>query len=411
MSEPTPIQPDIQFKNRLMKAGGDTLKKCFQCGTCTVACSVSPDNNPFPRKELLWAQWGLKDRLMADPDVWLCHQCNDCSEQCPREAKPGDVLAVVRQSVIEEYATPGFLARMIASPKWLPVLLAVPAVLILVAIALTGGFSAGAEESHFLADGIFAASAEGGVAFKKPVNFDHFFAHYPIIIFFVLFTGLAFLGALSGLVRYWKAMDAAAGGSGRLDVGRLVSSAVGAVQDIFTHKKFRACESSGNRYLGHLLMFYGFAGMFVTTALAAILYYTAGYPFGLLHPVKILGNVSGLVFLGGLALVIVDRVKGDKLTPRSGYTDWLFLSVIALTVVTGVICQAARLANAAVPAYTWYFIHLVLVFFLLVYLPYSKFGHILYRTVAMTYSRYADREREAVSEEPAEPEAQPQATA
>jgi cobalamin biosynthesis protein CobD/CbiB len=34
--------------------------------------------------------------------------------------------------------------------------------------------------------------------------------------------------------------------------------------------------------------------MFVTTSLAAILYYTAGYPFGILHPVKWLGNIGGL---------------------------------------------------------------------------------------------------------------------
>jgi quinone-modifying oxidoreductase subunit QmoC len=96
MADSVWVEPDVKFVKQLKTLGGDTLKKCFQCATCSVVCPISPDEKPFPRKEMIAAQWGLKDRLVGNMDVWLCHQCNDCSTYCPRGARPGDVLTAVR---------------------------------------------------------------------------------------------------------------------------------------------------------------------------------------------------------------------------------------------------------------------------------------------------------------------------
>ena len=50
-----------------------------------------------------------------------------------------------------------------------------------------------------------------------------------------------------------------------------------------------------------------------------------------------------------------------------------------------------RVFDLAIPAYGIYYVHLVLVFFLLAYMPYTKMGHMLFRAVAMIYARWSGR--------------------
>ena len=120
------IKPDTQFINYLKKNGGDSLKKCFQCATCSVVCSLSPEEKAFPRKEMIAASWGQKDNLLSDPDVWLCHGCSDCSTYCPRGAKPADVLAAIRSYIVEFFAFPKFMGSILREPKYLILLLLIP---------------------------------------------------------------------------------------------------------------------------------------------------------------------------------------------------------------------------------------------------------------------------------------------
>jgi len=87
------IQPDLEFKRQIMGLDSHDLSSCYQCGTCSAVCPISTADNPFPRKEMVWVQWGLKERVLSNPSIWLCHQCGVCNAYCPRGAQPANLMA------------------------------------------------------------------------------------------------------------------------------------------------------------------------------------------------------------------------------------------------------------------------------------------------------------------------------
>lgn len=388
MAHASVLVPDRKFVEALVSSGGGDLKKCFQCATCSVVCELSPDRRPFPRKEMLWAQWGLRDRLVADPDVWLCHQCNDCSVRCPRGARPGDVLAAVRQQAIRHYAAPRFLSTWVSDIRLLPLMFLLTAGLIGLALLARGPIeqAIGISEHH----GLYAG----------------FFPHWLLNTFFPFFTGLAFLVAVIGIVRFWKAMHGADVGAGAYAPTRgIVTSVVRTVKAIVLHDRFGKCGAQASRRWTHLTAFYGFLALFVVTIWAVIDIYVnpalgiaSLYPFDLMHPMKILANVGGVLLIFGCTKAILDRRRKGAEASASTSFDWVFVWLLLGVGITGFVTQILRFAMEPVAeganvtaAYAVYFVHLVLVFQLLVYLPYSKFAHIVYRTVAMVYAEHTGR--------------------
>lgn len=366
------IQPDLKFVNDIIASGGESLKKCYQCSTCTVVCTVTPDTTPFPRKEMMYAQWGLKDKLLSNPDVWLCHQCSDCTAHCPRGAKPGEVLGAIRKMTIREYSSPGVLATMAGDPKYLLLLFALPVLLFLgITVSLGTLFEVPRHEN-------------GGIVFA------HFIPVPYIDAVFIAAAGFAALSFALGIKRYWAAMS---GGKSR--GGNLMESITATVADILAHKRFKDCTVTKERSTAHLLVFYSFAGLAVTTTWAIFYLYGLKWdsPYPLYDPMKILGNVSALALLLGISLVVANRRKNAEKAGSGSYFDWLFIVVIFVIVLTGIGSQLFRLGNIAPLAYPTYFVHLVFVFFLFAYAPFSKMAHMVYRATAMVFAKHTERER------------------
>jgi len=378
------IKPDLNFINDVINSGGESLKKCFQCATCSVVCNVTPDDKPFPRKEMVQAQWGLKDKLFANPDIWLCHQCSDCTAYCPRGAKPGEVLGAIRKMSLQEFSVPGFMAKMVNSPKSLLLLLAVPALLYILIIA-SQGFLSGT-----------SIPTEGG----KIVYGKFLFSLYYVDTVFTAAFVFAMVSLFLGLTKYWKAMSAAAPAA----KGSLVNALVDTIKEILGHRRFKKCEVTKGRATAHLLVFYSFIGLFVTTILAfarVIPEYMEHLKIAehidvhqldwLAYIYKPIGNVSAAALVIGILLMMINRFKNQGKAGLGSYYDWLFILLVAGIGVTGLFAQFLRWANTPV-AYPTYVAHLVLVFFLFAYAPFSKMAHMVYRTTALVFTKMAGRD-------------------
>lgn len=360
------LHPDINFIRQTKRISGSSVKDCVQCGECTAICSLSPENKPFPRKELIWAGWGLRNKLMGNLDIWLCHQCGDCSAHCPRGINPADVLAALRQMNYLHYAKPKFLAHLLGKPVFLPLALALPVVIILAIIYAAGTLKI----------------PEG------PVNYSKFFPHAWLNSSFFAITLVIIGFTVAGIKNFWN--DLKKNFPERRKTG-IFKSFKTVIAEIIFHKNFNQCKTQKSRGISHLMVFYGFILLLVVTVLAIIAVITNNYPLPFLSPVKILGNTAALLMVAGLGIMIYERLFNKRKYGNSNYADWLFLITLFLLTISGILLEVARFENWH-SAYHFYFFHLVCVWFIIFYVPYIKFGHFIYRTVALVYARSRGRE-------------------
>ena len=96
MHSVTPLKEVVDIVN---EEGGEILKLCYQCGTCTAVCPWNKVRDFIVRRIMHQGQLGLID--FEDEDIWLCATCNSCVKQCPRGVEIVDVMRALRRAVTE----------------------------------------------------------------------------------------------------------------------------------------------------------------------------------------------------------------------------------------------------------------------------------------------------------------------
>ena len=182
-----------------------------------------------------------------------------------------------------------------------------------------------------------------------------------------------------------------------IEIPGFILALIKVIPTILLHRKFSECTENKDRQIAHLLTLYGFIGLFIVTSILFLVMYGSYLlpsgplhgPWSQLNPVKWLANISGVALIVGTSLMIKNRLS--KKDQASRYFDWYLIYLAFGLGVTGMGAQLTRLAGWAFVSFATYYVHLMLVFALIAYLPFSKLAHLVYRTVAMAYNEYAGR--------------------
>jgi heterodisulfide reductase subunit C len=106
---------DPNFKYEIAaKPGGENIKKCFACGTCTAGCPVFHVEHEYnPRKIIRMILLGMREQVLSSRIIWLCAQCYTCSANCPQDVDFSDIMFALRDMAVKEgYAPPDLLEKI-----------------------------------------------------------------------------------------------------------------------------------------------------------------------------------------------------------------------------------------------------------------------------------------------------------
>ncbi|MDQ3189609.1 MAG: tricarballylate utilization 4Fe-4S protein TcuB [Pseudomonadota bacterium] len=341
---------------------------CNSCRYCEGYCAMFPAMErriDFAREDL--------DYLAN-----LCHQCGACYAAC-QYAPPHQfavnvpsVLAQVRLVSYESYAWPRFFA---AAFRRQPALIALT-----LAASLTFFFALGIA---WRSDGFFLAHVGEG-------SFYAIFPHNFLVTLFGLSFGFACVALAVGAWRFWREIEPP---DQRVASGATLAALKDAAALTYLEGGGEGCPESSTaptqaRRVFHHLTFYGFMFCLASTSVASIYHYALGRiaPYAWSSVPVLLGVIGGVgLVIGPIGLLWLRTVKPAALyDPAQSSLDVGFTSLLLLIGLTGLLLLGAR-ASAWMPSLLALHLGPVLALFLL--LPYGKFVHGIYRTLALVKYR------------------------
>jgi heterodisulfide reductase subunit C len=106
---------NFSFREKLNSvAEGYRHNYCYQCSACVADCPANNYSESFnPRLILLEAILGFEDELLGpDSEIWNCTNCYTCSERCPQDVRPVDVIIALKNLCVKEGKAPDIVRNI-----------------------------------------------------------------------------------------------------------------------------------------------------------------------------------------------------------------------------------------------------------------------------------------------------------
>jgi heterodisulfide reductase subunit C len=104
-------QMDPTFADQIAaEPGGEHIRRCFACGTCTASCPVREVTERYnPRRIIHMAVLGLREPVLSSDFIWLCSTCYSCYERCPQDVRITELMHAIKNVAVREgYIHPSF---------------------------------------------------------------------------------------------------------------------------------------------------------------------------------------------------------------------------------------------------------------------------------------------------------------
>jgi ferredoxin len=342
----TRVNPNLI--KEIKKFGASDWNACFHCGNCSAVCNLTEERILFPRKEIRALQLGLEDKLVSSVEPWICYYCGDCTETCPRDANPGELMMSIRRWLTAKYDWTGLAGLFYKS---------LPALII--------GFI-------LVAIGVLAIGFVKGFDHEAVMHFGHRLEFWLIISVFTLIL-------VPNILRmfYFTVIKPKVNAS----FGSYIEAIGTLFVHMFTQIKTLKCDKQTVRWLEHLLVVLGYLGLLVITVFLDW--------FGTENKVIIyLGYITGgLVFIF-TALLLISRLSKDREVNRySQPTDWFFVIWLFLMGLTAFLVRLFIDTGLLANHFWLYMVHLmVLAQWGILIVPFGKWTHFLYRSFALSFA-------------------------
>ena len=82
--------------------GGEGIRLCIQCGTCTASCPNADKMEHTPSQLIAMARAGMREEVLSSNAMWYCLSCYLCTVRCPRGIKQTDLMHALESLAVRK---------------------------------------------------------------------------------------------------------------------------------------------------------------------------------------------------------------------------------------------------------------------------------------------------------------------